>query len=917
MNKNYQEALNLLNLDASQNYQKALVRIMDAKDNNKTELDLSDLLLSEIPKEVEKLNKLEILNLRNNKITYFPFISKLKNLKSLNLRDNQINDISFLKGANNLTSLDLRGNQIFDISCLEGLTNLESLNLNNNQIKDASFLRGLKNLTLLYLSDNQINDVLFLENLNNLTSLNIQNNKSRISYFHTLKNLTNLVLLNLSNSPIGYIPILTNLTNLSSLNLQNCQISDISFLKNMTNLSSLDLSDNRINNISTLSNLAKLKRLNLNNIGISDLSNLKNLTNLSFLNLSNNQIINISPLLPLIEKKITVKLDLISKGIIVKNNPLSTPPIETVKAGHKAILNYLKELEKQGEQRVNEVKMLIVGEGGSGKTSLAHRLAKDPNAELPKEEDTTRGIEIHRYDFTQANGEPFRVNIWDFGGQEIYHQTHQFFLTKRSLYVLVDDTRKDDKTVNDASFNYWLQVVELLSENSPLIIVQNEKGDRSKEIDLKGMQGQFGNIKDRYPTNLLTCRGLDEVKKAIEFHVQQLPHIGEVLPRQWANIRRRLEDLALDSDNISLVEYFRICGEHEIPERERALHLSRYLHDLGIFLHFQDDVALKNLFVLRNTWATDAVYKVLDNEKVKRQFGTFGVDDLDAIWQDDRYLGKQNELIALMKRFELCYELQNALKNAPNTEGGQFWLAPQLLPVEKPDFDWQMSGNLVLRYEYDFMPKGLLSRHIVRFNRYVTDTKLAWRSGVVMQRHETKAFIKETYGSQEIVIRVLGKEAKELMTLIAEDFDAMHSQYPGLRMRKMIPCNCDNCKKSDKPHYYDYKKLVERKQLGKRTIECGNPKFLDVEVESLLDGVFMAKPILDKDFVRELVEENKLDEAVKLLKTFLEKNEGSILLSNFNQIKKEINLGLESWGDGRTDNTRLKRAILEFLEGLN
>jgi GTPase SAR1 family protein len=41
----------------------------------------------------------------------------------------------------------------------------------------------------------------------------------------------------------------------------------------------------------------------------------------------------------------------------------------------------------------------------------------------------------------------FRVNIWDFGGQEIYHQTHQFFLSKRSLYldeILDSDFYPDD-----------------------------------------------------------------------------------------------------------------------------------------------------------------------------------------------------------------------------------------------------------------------------------------------------------------------------------------------------------------------------------------------------------------------------------------------------------------------------------------
>ncbi len=45
----------------------------------------------------------------------------------------------------------------------------------------------------------------------------------------------------------------------------------------------------------------------------------------------------------------------------------------------------------------------------------------------------------------------FRVNIWDFGGQEVYHSTHQFFLTHRSLYLLVADDRKED-----TDFNYWL-----------------------------------------------------------------------------------------------------------------------------------------------------------------------------------------------------------------------------------------------------------------------------------------------------------------------------------------------------------------------------------------------------------------------------------------------------------------------------
>ena len=88
------------------------------------------------------------------------------------------------------------------------------------------------------------------------------------------------------------------------------------------------------------------------------------------------------------------------------------------------------------------------------------------------------------------------LNVWDFGGQEIYHATHQFFLTKRSLYVLLDDTRTDHKSVHDEGFKYWLEIVDLLGDHSPVLIFQNEKSDRSKTIDLAGIKGRFDNVKE-------------------------------------------------------------------------------------------------------------------------------------------------------------------------------------------------------------------------------------------------------------------------------------------------------------------------------------------------------------------------------------------------------------------------------------
>ena len=166
-------------------------------------------------------------------------------------------------------------------------------------------------------------------------------------------------------------------------------------------------------------------------------------------------------------------------GIYVEDCPLTNPPPEIVKQGNDAILNYFREREVAGVDHLYEAKMLILGEGGAGKTSLLRRLYQ-PGQELPTESETTRGIAIYRHEFRLRNGRPFRLNVWDFGGQQIYHATHQFFLTHRSLYVLVDDTRKDYKSVSDEGFKYWLELIDVFGGHSPTLIFQNEKGGRSK-----------------------------------------------------------------------------------------------------------------------------------------------------------------------------------------------------------------------------------------------------------------------------------------------------------------------------------------------------------------------------------------------------------------------------------------------------
>jgi hypothetical protein len=60
---------------------------------------------------------------------------------------------------------------------------------------------------------------------------------------------------------------------------------------------------------------------------------------------------------------------------------------------------------------------------------------------------TPHGIRIKDWRIDTGDQE-LRCNLWDFGGQDIMHATHQFFLSRRSLYVLVLDGRKDERPAN-------------------------------------------------------------------------------------------------------------------------------------------------------------------------------------------------------------------------------------------------------------------------------------------------------------------------------------------------------------------------------------------------------------------------------------------------------------------------------------
>ncbi|MEH1845037.1 MAG: COR domain-containing protein, partial [Nostoc sp.] len=594
-------------------------------------------------------------------------------------------------------------------------------------------------------------------------------------------------------------------------------------LTRLQQLTSLDLSSNQLTTLpEALTRLQQLTSLDLSSNQLTTLPEaIARLQQLTSLDLSSNQLTTLPEAITRLQQLTFLDLS---------GNPIEKPPPEVIAKGIKAIKDYFRQLEIKGTDYLYEAKLLIIGEGGAGKTTLAKKI-KDLNYQL-REEDTTKGIEVIQWRFPMENGREFRVNIWDFGGQEIYHATHQFFLTKRSLYALVADTRKED-----TDFYYWLNVVELLSDNSPLLIIKNEKQNRHREINELQLRGQFTNLKETLPTNLATTRGLEQVLEKIKHYVKNLPHIGSPLPKTWVRVREALESNS--SNYINLDEYLNICQQNGFTQRNDKLQLSSYLHDLGVCLHFQEDALLNKTVILKPKWGTDAVYKVLDNEKVIRNLGSFTRSDLANIWCEDEYITMHDELLRLMINFKLCYEI-------PRSQGN--YIAPQLLSANQPFYDWNEINNLILRYTYEFMPKGIITQFIVAIHELIAEQKCVWKSGVVLSKDQTKAEVIEYYGKREIKIRVSGRHKRDLMTIVTHELDKIHESYQRLKYNKLIPCNCDTCKDSQEPHFYKLENLRNRLAKQKYDVEC-DISYEKANVLSLIDDV------IDRDKERLFVEQ--------------------------------------------------------------
>lgn len=584
----------------------------------------------------------------------------------------------------------------------------------------------------------------------------------------------------------------SNLKKLRSIDISINNFSTFpSAICNMTNLESINIGNNSIKSLPPrIGRLVKLRELVLTDNKLKTFpDSIGSLRKLEVISAGENDIASLPPSMK----------DLKSlKLLILDNSPLVIPPEILARSDEpQDILTYYFTIASETKKPLNEIKLLALGQGSVGKTSLVQRIL---HGTFDQNQTKTEGISINRW---QVGGigkvaignrgktdsqvmssksqitnpeSAIKFNIWDFGGQEIMHATHQFFLTKRSLYLLVLDARL---TQEENRVEYWLKIIQSFGGESPILIVGNKTDQHPLDIDRTGLQKKYPNIAGILETSAATGAGIEALKAEIAKHVDTMPHVHDLVPETWFTVKSKLEEFGKDKNFITQDEYFSLCTQNNVTDEASQHTLIGFLHDLGIVLHFQDDPRLEALGILNPQWVTNGVYKILNSHELFQNKGTLTLPMLNRILDLPQYpnLTKRLYIVDMMKKFELCYDI----------ESDKSFLVPDLLPKDEI-YTGSWDDALAFQYHYSVLPSSIITRFIVRMNAFIHKNTI-WRSGVVLKYDDNTALVKADTEDQKIYIWVSGKEdtCRDLLAMIRGEFEAIHKTIAKIEVTEKVP----------------------------------------------------------------------------------------------------------------------------------
>ena len=789
-----------------------------------------------IPQSIGRLTQLKKMDFSNTKAKKLPeSIGRLEQINQLMVPKTLVELPHSIGGLCKIEILDLKYTEIKTLpEEISDLTNIEKISFPYQLERLPEAIGKLYKIKCFDLRDTKVKKI--PDSINYMANLEEMYMPYTLEVFpNTIGQLKKLKIINLEGTKIKKIPadIGENIA-LEYLKLSRTPIEKIpDSIGELKSLKELYLDYSRIEEIpSGICKIKGLKRLLINNSNLNELpENIGELEQLEILDISNT---NISKLPDSIEsfstsslKKLNIKglkLDYISKGLaslILNTSTQNFYSSDVVSLNDVEILNQdvtlfqcprevIRAFYSAPLVRLNECKTIFLGDGNVGKSSLIDCIIGE-NFQINRA--VTNGISIRKW-YTSIDNKSVKIRFWDFGGQEIIHTMHLCFLTSRTIYVIVLDSRQDqylEKIAID-----WLQTVKSFAPQAPVILVLN-KCDMNPMamLNLASLKESFPQLVDCIRTSALTGSNIDGLRELIKYTIKKYSSYSVVFNEKWQGLKVELENM--EHPYISNKTFMNLCKKYEIEDEALQINLLHWFSDLGVAYHYSGydfEGHPDAINVLNPEWVTNGISRLILRTKTEN-----GLVSHEAIYNvmSHSFEDDVNPFIIYTKR-EVNFILDVMRQKGMSLKLGNKELIPTKLNYFSPSIDHilgkETKQNLHFAIKGDYLPLNIIHKLVIERIKEV-DFRKIWRNGVCLWNEDlqAKAVIILRYDSRyRLDIYIQSKDPtleKEFLNILRDNILRIMDTLNIKKYEELICYQLDFGRKGEEPYLRVWKPYLK------------------------------------------------------------------------------------------------------------
>ncbi|KAF1770229.1 hypothetical protein GCK72_002047 [Caenorhabditis remanei] len=479
-------------------------------------------------------------------------------------------------------------------------------------------------------------------------------------------------------------------------------------------LKTLQLAGNRLRTI-TVSTAAKVLLPALNVLDLSDNKLLQaspdiaKLSLLSMLNLSGNTAIKeLPPDYGMLSRLWSLSL----KGCSLKEPLESMVNVENCKTVE--IVAYLKTILEESKT-YHHLRVMILGSDNVGKSTIWEALSKEAVQKRQPIQSETGVIRQAEWKFEakRSKGDknlgPVGFSVIDFGGQREYHSTHQYFLSKRSLNLVLWKITDGDEAF--AQLDTWLINIHARAPNSTVILVGtnlDQVASNSSKFGPGFVDIMEQKVRSRYmiadadksglprvvDVILITSTTRNDVKALLntiyrtawEVRIGKERAMEQQIPYSYVALMKVTKEIAAEfrkegQPAVMTVEAYkervrkRMMSKYGRPFRDdiEFYGACTFLHDCGELVRFED-ATLRDLIFVDPLWLAEFLTSIVILRSPNLPAGLLSTDAINPLtrsFKSGALAMLKTQLLDLLHKFEL------ALATQPRQ-----LLIPSLLPDE-------------------------------------------------------------------------------------------------------------------------------------------------------------------------------------------------------------------------------------------